>query len=111
MMKISMGLALALALGACAARPDIAQQTSPTASEPSRAGLPSRAGRKAAPTMLRVLVRENGAVGDIDVQSSSGDAQLDRLAVSTVRSWQFVPKIVDGKPVADWVDVPLEWEP
>lgn len=56
-------------------------------------------------------MREDGSVGDVRVVTSSGDAQLDRVAIATVRRWQFVPKIVEGRPVADWLEVPFEWEP
>ena len=103
-------LTLALVISGCAAAPGD-PRSAETAPRAGHAGQPGDDERGAAPTMLRVLVREDGKVGDIRLERSSGNAQLDRTAMSAVRNWQFVPKIVDGTPVPDWVDVPFSWQP
>ena len=52
---------------------------------------------------LQVYVLENGKVGDVKVQKSSGFERLDEAAVREVkRAWRFIPATEDGKPVAGW---------
>ncbi|WP_312935057.1 energy transducer TonB, partial [Pseudomonas sp.] len=41
--------------------------------------------------LLRVQVLASGAPGQIQVQNSSGRAQLDEAAVAAVKRWRFVP--------------------
>jgi TonB family protein len=41
--------------------------------------------------MLRVLVRADGTVEDIEVEASAGHQILDDAAVSAVRRWKFLP--------------------
>lgn len=110
-------LVLAIGLSACTTRHEVTATADP-ADAPAQPGRPGPVGDNGrppapvavtAPTVLSVFVRENGSVGDIRLQSSSGDPQRDKAALSVVRGWQFVPKVVDGTPVADWVEVPFSW--
>lgn len=48
---------------------------------------------------LRLLVRADGTVGAVELLVSSGDAELDRAAVTALRGWQFEPARRDGQPV------------
>ncbi|HXG21562.1 MAG TPA: energy transducer TonB [Methylomirabilota bacterium] len=60
--------------------------------------------------LLRVQVREDGSVGSVELERSSGFALLDESATRTVRErWRFVPARVDGAPVASWVEVPIRF--
>jgi periplasmic protein TonB len=61
--------------------------------------------------LLRVQVREDGSVADVEMAQSSGFSFLDESATRTVReSWQFLPaRIEDGTPVASWVEVPIRF--
>lgn len=61
--------------------------------------------------LLRVQVREDGSVADVEMAQSSGFSFLDESATRTVReSWQFLPaRIEDGTPIASWVEVPIRF--
>lgn len=60
--------------------------------------------------LLRVHVRKDGTVADVELAHSSGFSMLDDAATRTVRgSWRFVPARVDGVPVASWVEVPIRF--
>jgi len=58
---------------------------------------------------LRVLVREDGRVGKLSIDRSSGYEILDRAAVDSVRDWTFLPAQKDGRPVASWVLLPVKF--
>jgi protein TonB len=60
--------------------------------------------------MLRVLVQSDGTAGDVQVKTSSGYALLDKSARTTVRGWRFNPTTLDGKPVAQWYQVPIQFK-
>lgn len=45
---------------------------------------------------VRMLVLEDGSVGDANVVSSSGYGEMDEAALDAVRQWQFVPARQDG---------------
>lgn len=51
---------------------------------------------------VRYLVQENGRVGEVVVEQSSGSADLDASAVAVVKRWIFRPAMKDGKPIAMW---------
>ncbi|MFL6575218.1 MAG: TonB family protein [Povalibacter sp.] len=57
--------------------------------------------------VLSVQVLENGRVGDVRIDSSSGDSRLDESAVREARRWRFVPGTRDGIPVVLWKQVPV----
>jgi protein TonB len=60
--------------------------------------------------LLRVQVRVDGTVAEVQIAQSSGSALLDGSALKTVRdSWRFVPARLDGVPVESWVDVPIRF--
>ncbi len=57
---------------------------------------------------LRVVVDENGAVRQIDVSRALG-LGLDEKAVEAVRKWRFQPGRRDGKAVAVWAVVEVNF--
>ena len=60
--------------------------------------------------LLRVQVRVDGTVAEIQIAQSSGSALLDDSALQTVRdSWRFIPARLDGVPVESWVEVPIRF--
>jgi TonB family protein len=62
--------------------------------------------------VLRFLIRADGSIDpdSIQVKSSSGHAALDRLAVEGLRnSPKFSPEIRDGKPVDEFVNLPIDF--
>ena len=48
---------------------------------------------------VRMLVLEDGSVGDANVVSSSGYGEMDEAALDAVRQWQFVPARQEGGAV------------
>ncbi len=59
--------------------------------------------------VLRLQITSEGRVGWLKVFSSSGHAILDAAAVQAVRSWQFVPAMVSGRPTATMVRLPVRF--
>lgn len=57
--------------------------------------------------MLKVLVSEQGAAVNVQVESSSGVARLDEAALDAVRQWRFVPAKRGAEAIQDWVLVPI----
>ena len=59
--------------------------------------------------ILDVEVTAAGACGAVRVFSSSGYAMLDDAALSSVKTWRFVPAKRAGQAVAQWVKVPINF--
>jgi periplasmic protein TonB len=57
--------------------------------------------------MLSVYVLENGRIGDVRLEQSSGYERLDESALREARKWRFKPGMRDGSPVAMWKQVPI----
>lgn len=57
--------------------------------------------------VLRVLVKEDGTAGPVEIKHSSGYPLLDESARSTVQAWRFKPATVDGKPVSEWYQLSI----
>jgi TonB family protein len=52
---------------------------------------------------VRVYVLENGRVGDVRIQVSTGYASLDAETVRTAKSqWRLAPGTINGRPTAMW---------
>jgi protein TonB len=56
---------------------------------------------------LRVNIGTDGHIGQVEVQQSSGNADLDAVASKAVRDWTFRPAMQLGQPVAKWIMVPM----
>lgn len=70
----------------------------------------SRRKREEGVVRLRVQVSAEGAPNQVQLERSSGSADLDNAALDIVRKrWRFVPAQQAGKPVSAWVIVPLEF--
>ena len=61
--------------------------------------------------VLRIEVRADGRVGEVEVVESSRHRQLDRAAVRAVRRWRFQPAQQDGRPVAADVQQVISFKP
>lgn len=59
--------------------------------------------------LLKVLVREDGASGAVEVERSSGHDALDEAATDAVRGWRFVPAKRGDMTVASWVTIPISF--
>jgi protein TonB len=60
--------------------------------------------------LLRVFVREDGTAGEIQLKTSSGFPLLDKSAINAVKDWRFNPATLDGKPIAEWYQVPIPFK-
>ncbi|MDO6386154.1 energy transducer TonB [Uliginosibacterium sp. 31-12] len=60
--------------------------------------------------LLRVQVGEDGRPLQVLLDTSSGYPRLDRAAREAVSNWRFTPGSRGGKPVVDWVRVPVLFE-
>jgi TonB family protein len=56
---------------------------------------------------VKILVREDGTVGDEKLLKSSGDPDWDSLALRSIMKWAFIPARREGKPVELWIRQPL----
>jgi len=55
---------------------------------------------------LRILVLPDGSVGDAEVIKSTGEPEIDRLAIETVKnSWRYLPASIGGRPIEAWTTV------
>jgi periplasmic protein TonB len=60
--------------------------------------------------VLRVRVLSNGKADIVEVQKSSGHKVLDEEAITTVRSWSFVPAKRGELAIDGWASVPIEFK-
>lgn len=60
--------------------------------------------------VLRVLVNEKGVADQVTVQSSSGFSRLDEAGRQAAQRALFKPHLEDGRPVAVFVIVPLNFQ-
>lgn len=56
---------------------------------------------------LRIRIEADGSVRESEIQKSSGNADLDAAARKAVTTWTFNPALQAGKPVAQWISVPM----
>lgn len=60
---------------------------------------------------LRLWVDAIGVVGGVEVASSSGMAELDRVAVAVAPRFTFTPASQGGRAVGTWIEFPVVFEP
>lgn len=104
-----------------ATSPPIAQPAQPTRTGASEAAYASsnrpppyprlsRVNEEEGRVVLRVLVKADGTAGEVEILASSGYRLLDESARTTVQTWRFKPATIDGKPVAEWYQVPIPFK-
>jgi periplasmic protein TonB len=75
-------------------------------SEPSYPAAAIRAGQTGV-VLLSIYVLEDGRVGDVRVDQSSGFQRLDDSALREARRWRLKPGMRDGVAVAMWKQIPV----
>ena len=60
--------------------------------------------------LLSVQVLEDGRVGDVRVEQSSGYVEPDESAKREARKWRLKSGTKDGIPVAMWLQIPIKFE-
>lgn len=58
---------------------------------------------------LQVLADGSGKPLRVFVLKTSGFPRLDQLAMDTVKTWHFPPAKLKGKPVEEWILVPIKF--
>lgn len=82
-------------------RPDPAHFNGPPALPQQFKAMASRA-----LVQLRVMVEPDGAISDAEVTQSTGNGDLDTLAIAFVKThWRFRPALLGSTPTKDWVTV------
>ena len=60
-------------------------------------------------TLLEFTVTQEGAVADLKVGKSSGNADLDKAAIACASKWRYKPATLDGKAVASPWKANVDW--
>jgi protein TonB len=60
-------------------------------------------------TVLRVHIRADGSIDDVQVSRSAGHPALDEAAAAAVGRWRFDPARSGSEAVAVWVLIPVEF--
>ncbi len=60
--------------------------------------------------VLRIHITETGAVDSVELERSSGYAELDRVALTGARRLSYHPALEDDRPVAVWATVPVRFQ-
>jgi protein TonB len=73
---------------------------------------PSRAIREGwvGTVVVSVFVLENGRIGEVRLDQSSGYADLDGSALREARRWRLKPGMRDGIPTAMWKQIPITFQ-
>lgn len=59
--------------------------------------------------LIHVLISTEGRAEKAEILTSSGHARLDETALTTVKTWRFVPGTLNGVPEAMWFNVPVRF--
>lgn len=60
---------------------------------------------------LHLLVGVDGKVKDVRVVGSTPKGVFEEVSVEAAKKWVLQPPMKGGKPVEDWVEVPITFEP
>jgi protein TonB len=59
---------------------------------------------------LRLELRADGTVGEVQVARSSGHTVLDTAAQEAAKTWKHAPETQDGTPVTRWAELTLTFQ-
>jgi TonB family protein len=59
--------------------------------------------------LARFIIKQDGK-SSVKLLSSTGSAEVDEIAVSTLQRWKFKPATVNGKPVESAKKIKVEFE-
>ena len=59
---------------------------------------------------LRVQVLEDGSVGSVELAQTSGNAELDQSALTTVKKWHFKPAVQGGVTSTQFIRIPITFK-
>lgn len=61
-------------------------------------------------TVLKVLIKTNGKIGEVIILESSGYQILDQAAVKAIKKWRYRPALKDGIAVSKQIRVRIKFE-
>lgn len=61
-------------------------------------------------TVLKVLIKTNGKVGEVIILESSGYQILDQAAVKTIKKWRYRPALKNGTAVPRQIRVRIKFQ-
>lgn len=64
---------------------------------------------EAGTVLLHILVKEDGMVGEVRLNKSSGFSRLDQAAIETVKRWKLIPARRGSEPFAAWYNLPINF--
>ena len=59
--------------------------------------------------LMKVLVSEEGAAENVQIEKSSGSERLDQAAMNAVKRWRFIPAQKNKQPLSAYVLVPMKF--
>jgi TonB family protein len=59
---------------------------------------------------VRIEVDADGRLPAIQLLTSTGFSRLDAACLSAFGEGRLIPKTIDGKPVASWIRMPINWK-
>jgi protein TonB len=103
-----------LLASACGRQPDAAAPAPPTEvtaleTPPPQYPLDAACNGTGGVSTLKVIVGPAGTPSDVSVLRGSGTASLDEAAVAAVKTWKFKPATRAGQPVAQTINVPVNY--
>jgi TonB family protein len=57
--------------------------------------------------VLRILVKNDGSAGSVEIKSTSGFPRIDNAAIDATKFWRFNPATRDGSPIDEWYEIPI----
>jgi periplasmic protein TonB len=59
--------------------------------------------------VMKVLVSQEGAANEVQIEKSSGSERLDNAAIQAVKKWRFIPAKKNNQPLSAYVLVPMKF--
>jgi len=60
---------------------------------------------------VKILVLEDGSIGDVQLVRSSGFPRLDEKTISIIKSrWRYSAPVKEGKPIQYWQTANVKWQ-
>ncbi|MBS0192735.1 MAG: TonB family protein [Proteobacteria bacterium] len=112
------GLVSAGSFGAWAAQPAVHHLAHVASTHPQFVSMnppaypaAAEAQKQSGTVVMQLLVGTDGTVKNLKIEKASPAGVFDQVSTDAARKWIFRPATENGKPVAEWVRVPVEFKP